>query len=156
MIQDPLLVFAYLAALVALVFQLARLPALRPLFDRLPALVWTYFLPMLSTTVGVLPAESPVYRAIARYLLPASLALLLLSSELKAIARLGRTALVVMTAGMLGIMLGGDRRFLRPAALAPARRVEGGRARWWGPGPAAARTWWPSPPRSSSPPSCRA
>jgi uncharacterized membrane protein len=115
-IQDPVLVFAYLAALVALVFQLARLPALRRVFDRLPALVWTYFLPMLSTTAGVLPAESPVYRAIARYLLPASLALLLLSSELKAIARLGRTALVVMTAGMLGIMLGGTLGFflLRP------------------------------------------
>ena len=63
MIQDPLLVFAYLAALVALVFQVARRPALRPLFERLPALVWTYFLPMLSTTAGILPAESPVYRA---------------------------------------------------------------------------------------------
>ncbi|HEU0108657.1 MAG TPA: DUF819 family protein, partial [Vicinamibacteria bacterium] len=112
MIQDPLLVFAYLAALVALVFQVARRPALRPLFDRLPALVWTYFLPMLSTTAGILPAESPVYRAIARYLLPASLSLLLLSSELKAIARLGRTALVVMTVGMAGIMLGGVTGFL--------------------------------------------
>jgi uncharacterized membrane protein len=111
-IQDPLLVFAYLAAVVALVFQVARWPALRPLFDRLPALVWTYFLPMLSTTVGILPAESPVYRAIARYLLPASLSLLLLSSELKAIARLGRTALVVMTVGMAGIMLGGVAGFL--------------------------------------------
>ena len=112
MIQDPVLVFAYLAAVVALVFQVARWPALRPLFDRLPALVWTYFLPMLSTTAGILPAESPVYRAIARYLLPASLSLLLLSSELKAIARLGRTALVVMTAGMAGIMLGGIGGFL--------------------------------------------
>ena len=112
MIQDPVLVFAYLAAVVALVFQVARRPALRPLFDRLPALVWTYFLPMLSTTAGILPAESPVYRAIARYLLPASLSLLLLSSELKAIARLGRTALVVMAAGMAGIMLGGVGGFL--------------------------------------------
>ena len=112
MIQDPVLVFAYLAAVVALVFQVARWPALRPLFDRLPALVWTYFLPMLSTTAGILPAESPVYRAIARYLLPASLSLLLLSSELKAIARLGRTALLVMTAGMAGIMLGGIAGFL--------------------------------------------
>jgi uncharacterized membrane protein len=111
-IQDPLLVLAYLAAVVTLVFQVARLPALRPLFDRLPALVWTYFLPMLSTTAGLLPAESPVYRALARYLLPASLALLLLSSEIKAIARLGRTALVVMTVGMAGIMLGGVLGFL--------------------------------------------
>ena len=112
MIQDPVLVFAYLAAVVALVFQVARVAALRPVFDRLPALVWTYFVPMLSTTAGILPAESPVYRALARYLLPASLTLLLLSSELKAIARLGRTALVVMTVGMAGIMLGGIAGFL--------------------------------------------
>jgi uncharacterized membrane protein len=111
-IQDPVLVFAYLAAVVALVFQVARVAALRPVFDRLPALVWTYFVPMLSTTAGILPAESPVYRALARYLLPASLTLLLLSSELKAIARLGRTALVVMTVGMGGIMLGGVTGFL--------------------------------------------
>ncbi len=132
-IQDPLLVFAYLAALVAIVFQVARLPALRPLFDRLPALVWTYFLPMLSTTAGVLPAESPVYRAIARYLLPASLALLLLSSELKAIARLGRTALVVMTAGMIGIMLGGVTGFLvlRPWLPAEAWKAVGALVATW-------------------------
>jgi uncharacterized membrane protein len=132
-IQDPLLVLAYLAALVTLVFQAARLPALRPLFDRLPALVWTYFLPMLSTTAGILPAESPVYRALARYLLPASLALLLLSSEIKAIARLGRTALVVMTVGMAGIMLGGVAGFLilRPWLPAEAWKAVGALVATW-------------------------
>jgi uncharacterized membrane protein len=112
MIQDPLLVLAYLAGVVAVVFQAARLPALQPLFDRLPALVFTYFIPMLSTTVGILPPESPIYRGLARYVLPASLVLLLLSSELRAIARLGRTALVVMVMGMLGIALGGVVGFL--------------------------------------------
>jgi uncharacterized membrane protein len=132
-IQDPLLVFAYLAAVVALVFQFARLAPLRPLFDRLPALVWTYFLPMLSTTAGILPAESPVYRAVARYLLPASLVLLLLSSELKAIARLGRTALVVMTVGMIGIMLGGVAGFLllRPWLPAEAWKAVGALVATW-------------------------
>jgi uncharacterized membrane protein len=132
-IQDPLLVLAYLAALVTLVFQVARLPALRPLFDRLPALVWTYFLPMLSTTAGILPAESPVYRALARYLLPASLALLLLSSEIKAIARLGRTALVVMTVGMAGIMLGGVAGFLilKPWLPAEAWKAVGALVATW-------------------------
>ena len=103
---------AYLAGAVALVFQVARWAALKPLFDRLPALVWTYFLPMLSTTAGVIPAESPVYRALARYLLPASLALLLLGSDLRAIARLGRTALGIMAVGMAGIALGGVAGFL--------------------------------------------
>ncbi len=112
MIQDPLLLLAYLAAVVALVFQAARVPMLAPLFARLPALVFTFFIPMLSTTVGILPAESVVYRALARYLLPASLVLLLLSTELRAIARLGRTALVAMVAGMLGIALGGVVGFL--------------------------------------------
>ena len=133
MIQDPVLVFAYLAAVVALVFQVARRPGLRPLFDRLPALVWTYFLPMLSTTAGILPAESPVYRAIARYLLPASLSLLLLSSELKAIARLGKTALVVMTAGMAGIMVGGIAGFLalRPWLPADAWKAVGALVATW-------------------------
>jgi uncharacterized membrane protein len=106
MIQDPVAILAYLAGLVGLVFQLGRLDALRPLFDRLPPLVWAYFLPMLSTTAGVLPDDSVLYRAMARFLLPASLALMLLSSELKAIARLGRTALLVMGGGMLGVILG--------------------------------------------------
>lgn len=106
MIQDPGLILAYLAGVVGLVFQVSRARALAPLFDRLPALVWTYFLPMLSTSVGILPSTSPVYSALARYLLPASLVLMLLSAELRSIARLGRTALVVMVAGCLGIMLG--------------------------------------------------
>jgi uncharacterized membrane protein len=106
LIQDPGLVLAYLAGVVGLVFQVSRVKALAPVFDRLPALVWTYFLPMLSTSVGILPSSSPLYSAIARYLLPASLVLMLLSAELRSIARLGRTALVVMLAGCLGIMLG--------------------------------------------------
>jgi uncharacterized membrane protein len=106
LIEDPGLVLAYLAGVVGLVFQVSRVRALAPLFDRLPALVWTYFLPMLSTSVGILPSSSPVYAALARYLLPASLVLMLLSAELRSIARLGRTALVVMLAGCLGIMLG--------------------------------------------------
>ncbi|MGE0454688.1 MAG: DUF819 domain-containing protein [Vicinamibacteria bacterium] len=106
MIQDPFFVLAYLAAVVTAVFQLARLPALQPLFDRLPAVFWTYFLPMLSTTLGILPPESPVYSALSRYLLPVSLALMLLSAEIPAIVKLGRTALLVMAAGALGTALG--------------------------------------------------
>ncbi len=106
MIQDPFYVLAYLAAVVTAVFQLARLPALQPLFDRLPAVFWTYFLPMLSTTLGILPSESPVYSALSRYLLPVSLALMLLSAEIPAIVKLGRTALLVMAAGALGTALG--------------------------------------------------
>jgi uncharacterized membrane protein len=90
-----------------MVFQAARWPPAAPLFDRVPALVWSYAVPMLLTSAGVLPADSPLYAALARYLLPASLVLLLLSSEIRQVARLGPRALLVMAAGIAGVMLGG-------------------------------------------------
>jgi hypothetical protein len=55
MIQDPVSILAYLAAVVGVVFQPGRLEALRPLFDRLPLLVWACFLPM--TYSGLLVAQ---------------------------------------------------------------------------------------------------
>jgi len=133
LIQQPIAILAYLAVLVALVFQAPRVPALRVVLDRLPAIFWTYFLPMLSTTVGLLPAQSPVYEALARYLLPASLALLLLSSELRSIARLGRTALLIMAAGLFGTALGAVVAFLlfRPWLPAEAWKALGALTGTW-------------------------
>lgn len=106
MLQEPIAVLAWLAGVVALVQRLSRWPRLAFVFDRLPAVFWVYFLPMLSTSAGLTPAESPVYPALARYLLPCCLALMLLSADLPAIARLGRTALLVMAAGAVGTATG--------------------------------------------------
>lgn len=133
LIKDPLFLLAYLAAVVGLVFQVSRVARLQGLFERLPALVWTYFLPMLSTSVGLIPDDSALYRAMARYLLPASLVLLLISADLKAIARLGRTALVVMAAGCLGVALGCVVAFLilRPWLPAEAWKAAGALAGTW-------------------------
>ena len=133
LIKDPLFLLAYLAGVVGLVFQLSRVARLQRLFDRLPALVWTYFLPMLSTSVGLIPDDSALYRAMARYLLPASLVLLLISADLKAIARLGRTALVVMAAGCLGVALGCVVAFLilRPWLPAEAWKAAGALTGTW-------------------------
>jgi uncharacterized membrane protein len=133
MIQDPVAILAYLAAVVGAVFQLGRLERLRPLFDRVPPLVWAYFLPMLSTSAGILPDESALYRAMARYLLPASLALMLLSADLRAVARLGRTALVAMAAGVLGVALGVVVAFLafRPWLPAEAWKAMGALTGTW-------------------------
>jgi uncharacterized membrane protein len=133
LIQEPGLVLAYLACVVGLVFQVSRVRALAPLFDRLPALVWTYFLPMLSTSAGILPSSSPLYAALARYLLPASLVLMLLSADLRSIARLGRTALVVMLAGCVGIVLGALMGYalLRPWLPPDAWKAVGALAATW-------------------------
>src|SRR5947208_3550008 len=133
LIKDPVFLLAYLAGVVGLVFQVSRLPRLQGLFDRLPALVWTYFIPMLSTSAGIIPDDSALYRALARYLLPACLVLLLISAELKAIARLGRTALVVMAAGCLGVALGCVAAFLvlRPWLPPEAWKAAGALAGTW-------------------------
>jgi len=105
-IADPFVVLALLAAVVAGVLQLERAAAFEPLFRRLPAVFWIYLLPMLATSSGLLPASNPLYPALTRYLLPASLALILLSSDLRAIARLGPRALGAMAAASTGVALG--------------------------------------------------
>ena len=50
--------------------------------------------------------KSPLYGLVTTYGLPASLFLLLLGVDLKSIARLGRTAVLLFLAGSFGIMLG--------------------------------------------------
>ena len=76
-------------------------------FKYLPSMFWIYFLPMIANTVGIIPSQSAVYGNITKYCLPASLVLLLLSVDIKAILHLGKTALAMMGAGVIGIMVGG-------------------------------------------------
>lgn len=133
MIRSEPVLAAVLAGLVAAVLQAEKLPGLRPLFARLPPVVWTYLLPMLLTSAGLLPAQSPLYASLGRYLLPASLVLLLLASELRAVARLGRLALLAMLAGSVGIVAGvaGGYWLLRPWLPADAWRGAGALAATW-------------------------
>jgi uncharacterized membrane protein len=102
---------AFLAAILGLVFWLDTLDALEPVFKYLPPVIWAYFVPMLCTTFGLTPDSSPVYDWMSAYLLPFSLFLLMISVDLKAIVRLGPTALIMMCAGTLGIVIGGPIAF---------------------------------------------
>lgn len=87
------------------VLYISSRPSMKKYFKFIPPVFWIYFLPMLASTFGVLDPKSPVFPMIASSLLPASLILLLLSSDVKAIARLERPALIMMFAGSLGIMM---------------------------------------------------
>ncbi len=107
LINDPMAVFAFLAGLVALVFWLSELPALRKLFEVVPPVIYVYFLPMLATTAGITPAASPLYDWTVPYLLLFALLLLMVSVDVRSILRLGRMALFMVAAGTLGIIVGG-------------------------------------------------
>ena len=109
---DPTAVFVYLAGLLGAIFWLTGLPRLQPLFRVTPAVIYAYFLPALSTSLGITPISSEAYGWMVRYLLPVSLLLLMVTVDLRAVVRLGGKALVMMLAGSIGIIVGG------PVALA--------------------------------------
>jgi len=76
------------------------------LFRYVPPIIWVYFLPMLGTSLGLFPTQSPLYDWVLRLLLPSSLVLLLLSVDVKSLARLGPKAIGTMLFGTLGVVLG--------------------------------------------------
>ncbi len=106
MITNPLLIVVVLVSIEAFVLGLSRHERTKRFFNFLPAVFWIYFLPMLAATFGLITAKSPVYGMITTWLLPASLILLLLPVDMKAILKLGPTALAMFFIGAAGIMAG--------------------------------------------------
>ena len=119
LITEPTAIFAYLAAVLGLIFWLSSLPALKKVFDVTPPVIYAYFIPTLSTTFGVIPSASPTYAWMIRYLLPLSLLLLMITIDLRAVAKLGKTAITMMLAGTLGIVIGGPISFLVFGGMLP-------------------------------------
>ncbi|NND70777.1 MAG: DUF819 family protein [Rhodothermales bacterium] len=107
LISEPTTVFAFLIGTLAVLYWLNTLPALRSFFKILPPVIWAYFLPMIASTMGVIPSDSPTYSWIAKYLLPFSLFLLMMTTDLPSVVKLGRIAIIMMLAGTLGIVVGG-------------------------------------------------
>lgn len=106
LIADPTAVFIYLAGVLGAVYWLSGLSSLSRIFDLLPAIIWAYFVPMVSTTLGITPAASPAYEWMTRYLLPLSLLLLMMTVDVPALIRLGRPATIMMLTGTFGIIIG--------------------------------------------------
>jgi uncharacterized membrane protein len=106
MISHPAMIIGVLLAIELLVLGLARHERTSGWFEFLPSVFWIYFLPMLAATFGLIAPKSPVYGMITTYLLPASLVLLLLPVDIRAILRLGPTALAMFFIGALGIIIG--------------------------------------------------
>ena len=100
-------VLASLAFIVALIFWLSGLPSLKTLFKYTPPVLYVYFVPMATTTLGITPASSPVYDWLSRYLLPFALFLLMISIDLRSVAKLGFMALFMVVAGTVGVVIGG-------------------------------------------------
>src|SRR5688500_13929223 len=87
LISSPLGVLGVLLAILAVLFTLQRTRVGARLFGIVPLLVFCYFVPAMLSNTGVLPLESDIYTFIRRVLLPASLLLLVLATDIPAVMR---------------------------------------------------------------------
>jgi len=85
-----------------------------------PALLMCYLLPAILNSTHVIDSEnSQLYFVASRYLLPASLVLMTLSIDLKAIFNLGPKALIMFFTGTIGIVIGGPLAILLISTFSP-------------------------------------
>jgi len=79
-----------------------------------------YLLPAIFNSVGIIDDESSkLYHVASRYFLPASLLLMTISIDLKAIANLGPKALIMFFTGTTGIVIGGPIAILLISVVSP-------------------------------------
>src|SRR3990167_896708 len=107
MAQDPLSIVLILFAVVIVADWWAHKFKNAKIMRILPTPVWCYIPPTLLTTAGILPIESPVYDWITRYILPACLILLLMTTDVEGLKRVGRTALIAMLGASATVIIGG-------------------------------------------------
>ncbi len=119
MIKDPNAIFVYIIFLIGIIYYLRSQPSLTKLFKYMPPVIWVYFLPMISTSIGIIPNDSALYGWTTRHLLPPALILLLLSSNIRAMTALGPKAIGTMLFGTLGIIIGGSLSLLIFGGLLP-------------------------------------
>ncbi|MDX1601671.1 MAG: DUF819 family protein [Salinimicrobium sediminis] len=85
-----------------------------------PALLMCYLIPAILNSLNIISDEtSQLYFVASRYLLPASLVLMTLSIDLKAIFNLGPKALIMFFTGTIGIIIGGPLAILLISSFSP-------------------------------------
>lgn len=123
LVKNDAVVFGILMVVLALIFRTAQseCPAFRRFYRFVPPLLLCYFIPaLLQYPLGLISSEvSRIYLVTSNYLLPASLVLLCLGIDFKALMGLGPKALIVFLAGALGVIIGGPLALLLVQKLAP-------------------------------------
>jgi uncharacterized membrane protein len=107
LITDPMAVFAVCAGVCAAVFWSAAQSWGRKLFRIVPSVVLVYFIPTLLSFAGILPTQSVTYDWMRDFLLPACLFILMVTTDVRAILRIGPQAIAMMLVGSLGVIVGG-------------------------------------------------
>ncbi|WKN41953.1 DUF819 family protein [Tunicatimonas pelagia] len=119
--SDPV-IFGILMVVLAFVFttSASEQPFWQKFYTYVPSVLLCYFVPGILNSLHIISSEdSNLYFVASRYLLPASLILFTIGIDLKAIARLGRKAVIMFLAGTVGIILGGPLAILIVSVFSP-------------------------------------
>lgn len=122
LISNDAAIFGILMLMLAVVFftSSSQNRWIKLFYKIFPMLLLCYFLPSLLTLFRVVnPDESKLYYVASRYLLPASLILLTISVDLKAVLRLGPKALIMFLTGTVGVVFGGPLAILIVSTFSP-------------------------------------
>jgi uncharacterized membrane protein len=119
LVTNEAIVFGLLMALLGGILWASNHPTFSGFFKVVPALLLCYFLPSLLTNFHIVPKDTHLYFVASRYLLPASLVLLTLSIDLKAVFGLGPKALIMFFTATATIILGGPVAILAVSSFAP-------------------------------------
>ena len=121
-ITNDAIVFGLLMTILMVIFKTSSSskPVFVKFYKYVPALLLCYFIPSIFNSMGIIDGEeSNLYFVASRYLLPASLALLTLSVDMKEIKKLGFKAIIMFFAGTVGIIIGGPIAILVTSIVAP-------------------------------------
>lgn len=122
LITNDAIAFGLLMITLAIIFATANStqPFWKKFYIFIPSLLLCYFIPSIYSTLGWIdPNSSQLYYVASRYLLPASLVLLTLSIDLKAVLDLGWKAIAMFLTGTIGIVIGGPLAMLIIGAIDP-------------------------------------
>lgn len=123
LITNDAIAFGLLMITLAGIFATANSshPFWKKFYTFVPSLLLCYFIPSIYSTLGWIdPNSSQLYYVASRYLLPASLVLLTLSIDLKAVLGLGWKAIAMFLTGTIGIVIGGPLAMLIVGILDPS------------------------------------
>lgn len=120
-IQNDAIVLGLLVAVLGFVFYTRSLGGRWATFYTfIPAILLCYLLPSLMNSFGLISSEESNLWPVAKdYFLPASLVLMTLSIDLKAIIGLGSKALIMFFTATIGIILGGPIAILIVSLFSP-------------------------------------
>ena len=122
LVQNDAVVLGLLALILGFVFYTegSKHPFWKKFYRYIPGILLCYILPSLLSAFGIVdPATSRINSVASRYLLPATLVLLTISVDLKAILGLGYKAVLLFFTGTVGVILGGPLALLLVGLVSP-------------------------------------